>query len=172
LWQRLPTRERARFLRQLLPYWDVHRHRLAPSIGKKIEEMQQRGSIECIAGRIASAHMQGKVIHIRYRDRGNQEMKSLEVGAIIQCTGPNYDLSTVPDPLIQSLKRRNYLQQDVLNIGLETSSCYQLQGSGHPRQQHLYYIGPMLKARYWESIAVPELWAHVQRLAKHLLHLE
>lgn len=172
LWQRLPTQERARFLRQLLPYWDVHRHRLAPSIGKKIEEMQERGSIECIAGRIASAHMQGEVVHIRYRDRGSLEMKSIEVGAVIQCTGPNYDLSTVLDPLIQSLKRRNYLQQDVLNIGLETSSRYQLQGSGHPTQQHLYYIGPMLKARYWESIAVPELRIHVQRLAKHLLHLE
>jgi uncharacterized NAD(P)/FAD-binding protein YdhS len=37
LWQGLPINERARFLRQLLPYWDVHRHRLAPSIGKQIE---------------------------------------------------------------------------------------------------------------------------------------
>ena len=170
LWLRLPIKERARFLRQLVPYWDVHRHRLAPNIGKQIDEMQKQGSIEIIAGRIESAQKQHKAIHIKYRDRASQEAKSIEVCAIIQCTGPNYDLSTVPDPLIQSVIRRNYLQQDALNIGLETSSQYRLQSPSHPMQQNLYYIGPMLKARYWESIAVPELRVHVQRLATQLLH--
>lgn len=169
LWQRLPIQERARFLRQLVPYWDVHRHRLAPNIGKQIDEMQKQGSVEVIAGRIESAKMQHKLIHIRYRNRGSQEVKSIEVGAIIQCTGPNYDLSIAPDQLIQSVIRRNYMQQDTLNIGLETDSQYRLQSPSHPMQQHLYYIGPMLKARYWESIAVPELRVHVQRLAAQLL---
>lgn len=171
LWQRLPIKERARFLRQLVPYWDVHRHRLAPNIGKQIDEMQTQVAIEIIAGRIKSAQMQDKLIHIQYQDRGSQEVKSIEVGAIIQCTGPNYDLSMVSDPLIKSVIRRNYLQQDVLNIGLETDSQYRLKSPNHPMQQHLYYIGPMLKASYWESIAVPELRVHVQRLAAQLLHL-
>jgi len=170
LWQRLSIKERARFLRQLVPYWDMHRHRLAPNIGKQIDEMQKQGTIEIIAGRIESAQMQHKLIHIQYRDRGSQELKLIEVGAIIQCNGPNYDLSTVPDPLIQSLIRRNYLQQDALNIGIETGSEYRLQSPSHPIQQHLYYIGPLLKARYWESIAVPELRVHVQRLAAQLLY--
>jgi uncharacterized NAD(P)/FAD-binding protein YdhS len=170
LWQRLPIKERARFLRQLVPYWDVHRHRLAPNIVKQINEMQKQGAIEIIAGRIESAQMQHKLIHIQYRDRGSQEVKSIEVGAIIQCTGPNYDLSIVPDPLIQSIIRRNYLQQDALKIGIETDSQYRLQSPSHSMQQYLYYIGPMLKARYWESIAVPELRVHVQRLAAQLLN--
>jgi uncharacterized NAD(P)/FAD-binding protein YdhS len=30
LWHRLPSAERRRFLRHLRPYWDVHRHRMAP----------------------------------------------------------------------------------------------------------------------------------------------
>jgi uncharacterized NAD(P)/FAD-binding protein YdhS len=37
LWRRLPVRERARFLRHLRPYWDVHRHRTAPEIAQFIE---------------------------------------------------------------------------------------------------------------------------------------
>ena len=169
-WQHLSIKERSRFLRQLVPYWDVHRHRLAPNIGKKIDEMQKQGSIEIIAGRIDSVQIQHKLIHIQYRNRGSQEVKAIEVGAIIQCTGPNYDLSIAPDPLIQSVIRRNYLQQDALNIGLETDSQYRLQSPSHSMQQHFYYIGPMLKTRYWESIAVPELRVHVQRLAAQLLH--
>ena len=147
LWQRLPIKERARFLRQLLPYWDVHRHRLAPSVGKRIEEMTRQGSIICIAGRIVSVQMLGKVIHIQYRDRGSQEMKSIEVGSIIQCNGSNYDLSTAPDPLVQNLMQRKYLGHDPLNIGLKTDGQYQLHSPSHPVKQHLYYIGPRLKAR-------------------------
>ena len=172
LWQTLPINERARFLRQLLPYWDVHRHRLALSAGKQIEKLQQQGAIDVIAGRIESAKIHGKHIKLQYRDRATQEIRSIEVGAIIHCTGPNYDLSTVPDPLVKNLIRRNYLQQDALKIGLVLDGQYQLQNPNHPMQQHLYYIGPMLKARFWESIAVPELRVHVQCLAKQLLHRE
>jgi uncharacterized NAD(P)/FAD-binding protein YdhS len=169
IWQSLPTNERARFLSQLLPYWDVHRHRLAPSIANQIEKLQQQGTIEVIAGRIESAQMQGKLINIQYLDRATQEMKLIKVGAIINCTGPNYNLATVPDPFVQSLIRRNYLRQDLHKIGLELNDQYQLQNPIHLAQQQLYYIGPMLKAYYWESIAVPELRVHVQRLAKQLL---
>ena len=172
LWQMLPTNERARFLRQLLPYWDVHRHRLALSVGKQIEKLQQQETIDVIAGRIESAKMHGKLIELQYRDRASQEMKSIEVGAVIHCTGPNYDLSTMSDPLVRNLIWRNYLQQDPLKIGLMLDGLYQLQHPNQPMQQHLYYIGPMLKARFWESIAVPELRVHVQRLAKQLLHRE
>jgi uncharacterized NAD(P)/FAD-binding protein YdhS len=142
LWQGLPIKERARFLRQLLPYWDVLRHRLAPSIGKQIEQLQQQGVIEVIAGRIESAHMQGNQINLQYRDRVTQEMKLLEVSAIIHCTGPNYDLNTVHDPLVNSLMRRNYLQQDPLKLGLAINDQYQLQSAQYPIQHGLYYIGP------------------------------
>jgi uncharacterized NAD(P)/FAD-binding protein YdhS len=32
----------------------------------------------------------------------------------------------------------------------------------------LFYIGPMLKARFWEAIAVPELRVHASQLAHQL----
>jgi uncharacterized NAD(P)/FAD-binding protein YdhS len=38
---------------------------------------------------------------------------------------------------------------------------------GHPAE-NLFYIGPMLKARLWEAIAVPELRVHARRLAGFL----
>jgi uncharacterized NAD(P)/FAD-binding protein YdhS len=122
-----------------------------------------------IAGRIELVQMQRNQINLQYRDRATQEMKSLEVGAIINCTGPNYDLSTAPDPLVKSVMQRNYLKQDPLKIGVALDDKYQLQSPSHQTQHGLYYIGPMLKARYWEAIAVPELRMHVLRLAKQLL---
>ena len=46
LWQRLPMMERRRFLRHLRPYWDVHRHRMAPEIAAQIDAMQASGRLE------------------------------------------------------------------------------------------------------------------------------
>lgn len=38
LWQKLPKIEQKRFLRHVTPYWDIHRHRIAPSIADIITE--------------------------------------------------------------------------------------------------------------------------------------
>ncbi len=41
LWQRLPTRERKRFLRHVRPYWDVHRHRLPQQTLAAVEQLRR-----------------------------------------------------------------------------------------------------------------------------------
>lgn len=43
LWQRLDVSERARFLRHVRPYWDVHRHRAAPATAAAIGRMVEEG---------------------------------------------------------------------------------------------------------------------------------
>ena len=44
LWARLSPRQRRRFLRHLRAYWDVHRHRAAPDIHRKLTELQEQGA--------------------------------------------------------------------------------------------------------------------------------
>jgi uncharacterized NAD(P)/FAD-binding protein YdhS len=44
-----------------------------------------------------------------------------------------------------------------------------IDASGHPAD-NLFYVGPMLRAMYWEAIAVPELRQHAATLADQLLH--
>lgn len=36
LWQGLPLEERRRFLRHVRPYWDIHRHRIAPAVAARL----------------------------------------------------------------------------------------------------------------------------------------
>jgi uncharacterized NAD(P)/FAD-binding protein YdhS len=169
LWKTLSLRERKRFLSKILPYWDVHRHRLAPHVGEQIDDLRQGKIIRLVAGRIQSIHSHGNLLKINYRNPLSQTIQTVEAGVIINCTGPNYDLSKVDDLLIKALLRKKYICQDPLQIGLELSDNYQLKNQRYQKQDNLYYIGPMLKARYWEAIAVPELREHVQRLAK-ILH--
>jgi uncharacterized NAD(P)/FAD-binding protein YdhS len=48
---------------------------------------------------------------------------------------------------------------------------YQLLRHDQTAVEGLFYIGPMLKAKYWEAIAVPELRGHVSRLVEKSLIL-
>ncbi|MEO7409999.1 MAG: FAD/NAD(P)-binding protein, partial [Sphingomicrobium sp.] len=54
LWQSLSEADQRRFLRHARPWWDVHRHRIAPQVGAVIERMIDQGRLEVIAGRIGS----------------------------------------------------------------------------------------------------------------------
>ena len=45
IWQSLPPAEQRRFLRHVRPYWDVHRHRIAPAINSLIESEITDGGI-------------------------------------------------------------------------------------------------------------------------------
>ena len=40
IWQRLPERDRVRFLRHVRAHWDIHRHRLPPELIQKIDALR------------------------------------------------------------------------------------------------------------------------------------
>jgi uncharacterized NAD(P)/FAD-binding protein YdhS len=52
---------------------------------------------------------------------------------------------------------------------LEIDADYRVLPQDGRAASGLLYIGPMLKARYWESIAVPELRLHAAKLAATVL---
>ncbi|SEQ39663.1 Uncharacterized NAD(P)/FAD-binding protein YdhS [Solimonas aquatica] len=169
LWQRLPVAEQRRFLRHLLPYWDIHRHRLAPIAHGRFSRLRESGQVQTLAGRILSYQRQPQGLLVHLLERGTRRQVQLAVDRVINCAGPNYDLTKVQTPLLQQLLRDGHIQQDALKIGLQVSAQYEVcNRSGEPSPE-LFYVGPMLKARYWEAIAAPELRQHTRRLAELLL---
>ena len=88
IWSRLSLAEKRRFLRHLRPYWDVHRHRMAPSAAEKIAQLEAEGRLRIDAGRLRSVDMQGELAVARYRLRGERRDRELRVARIVNCTGP------------------------------------------------------------------------------------
>lgn len=167
LWRLLPQRERARFLRHLRPYWDVHRHRYAPALGSSIEGERARGSLRMIAGRLLGFEESTDGVDVLLRRRGAAPER-LRVGYVINCTGPEGDTRSLREPLIAQLRDSGLVVPDALGQGLEVADDYALVGRDGRPSSVLYYVGPFLKARDWEATAVPELRVHVARLADHL----
>lgn len=166
IWKKLPRAERARFIRHVVHHWDVLRHRLAPMAKRRLDELISSGRVEIIAGHLTKLQrVPGRgCICVSIKLRGADRQHVLHVGSMINCSGPSYDILRIGNPLIQQLTVAGLLRQDGMKIGFEVDDHYRCSGlSG------LYYIGPMLKACYWEAIAVPELRMHSMNLAKLIL---
>jgi uncharacterized NAD(P)/FAD-binding protein YdhS len=50
LWSEMSMPDRARFLRHLRPWWDIHRHRLAPAVAARIDGATASGQLRIDAG--------------------------------------------------------------------------------------------------------------------------
>jgi len=169
LWDALPHRERARFLRHVRPYWETHRHRAAPEPVGVVRDLVESGHLRVRGGRLASliAHAGGIEAEVRLRGTGRTE--PIRAAHAINCTGPQCDVRRVGTPLSAALLRRGLARPDPLHLGWDTAPDLALRGAGGEPSRVLYYVGPLLRAAYWESTAVPELRVHAARLAAGLV---
>jgi uncharacterized NAD(P)/FAD-binding protein YdhS len=168
IWQRLPTRERRRFLRHARSYWDIHRHRLPQETLAAINQLRLREKLHVHAGRLVALDPIGGRVRVTWRPRGATEAATLFVDRVFNCTGPDYNPRRSRDPLLRSLMSQGLVTSDSLGLGLRTGSYGTLVDAHGRTTNNLYYIGPMLRADHWESTAAPELRSHAERLAHHL----
>jgi len=171
LWQRLAPAERQRFLRHLRAYWDVHRHRLPQESWSSLNALRCSGALRVRAGRILDLESAGRQVRVSWRPRGQDGVATLLVDRVVNCTGPDYDVRNSRDHLMRSLLAQGVATADPLNLGLLTAEFGALVDASGNTARNLYYIGPMLRAKYWESTAVPELRLHAEQLARHLTAL-
>ena len=169
IWQRWPVSERRRFLARIRPWWDIHRHRLAPAAAARLKSRLRAGRAEVLAVQIIGMAPDDAGVLMTCRERATGAIKSLRVAAVINCTGPDYDIDRATSTLVVQLREEGLIRADGARLGLEVDSGYRVIGREGQPMSGLFYVGPMLRARYWEAIAVPELRTHTQQLARQLL---
>jgi uncharacterized NAD(P)/FAD-binding protein YdhS len=168
LWQRLTTHERKRFLRHVQCYWDVHRHRLPQRTWSALNELRRKGRLHVHAGRILGLESVGKPLRVTWQARGGSTATTFLVDRVVNCTGPQYDVRHTREHLLRSLIAQGIAASDSLRLGIATDEFGALVGASGRVAANLYYIGPMLRPRYWETTAVQELRTHAEQLACHL----
>lgn len=169
LWQQFSLANKRRFLRHAAVYWDVHRHRLAPPVAAALQDILVARRLKFLAGRIVSISEQDSVVEVLWSPRGKQARELLRVGTVVNCTGPNGDVQTNSDPLVKALLRRGVIKQDEVRLGIEVDDHYSVVNKRGEKQRSIFYVGPWLKAKYWEATSVPELKTHVQRAVRNVL---
>lgn len=169
LWRSLDEREKRRFLRYLRPFWETHRHRSSPETAARIDRMVGEGQLRVVAGRLREIVQDGPMVGVRYSPRGEPErVVEQRAARVINCTGPDTDLSRVREPLIVNLRQNGLLRPDVLGLGLDTTEQGELVAADGRTLVGVHVLGPLRKGLLWENTAVPELRGEADRLAGRL----
>ena len=145
-WQAWTLDQRARFLRHARPWWDIHRHRLAPSVYARLQGELRAGTVEIRRG-------QGSP-HAPY---------------VFDCRGLSPAWDELGGSLIGSLLRWGDARPDPSGLSLDvTAGCRLIGANGEPSAS-LYAIGPLTRGHFWEIDAIPEIRGQCERLADHLV---
>lgn len=169
LWAGASDEERARFLRHLRPFWDVHRHRLAPVVADRIEALVAEARLSFRAGKTIAVTPEDDGLRLDWRPRHRDEAESMQVRRIVNCTGPQGDLTRSTETLLRTLAGRGAIRPDRLRLGVDVDVRSRVvAGDGEPNAR-LYCVGPMTRGSSWEIVAVPDLrrqsWDVARRLA-------
>lgn len=168
LWRGHDEPAQRRFLRHLRPYWDVHRHRLAPSVAGQIDEFKQSGRLEFVAGKLLGARPHGTRLLLDWRPRGEDETRTMMADRVINCTGPEGALARADHPLLRDLVRQGRLRADPHQLGLDVDRSGRAFDTAGMPQDRLFAVGPITKGEAWEIVAVPDIRRQVWDLARYL----
>jgi uncharacterized NAD(P)/FAD-binding protein YdhS/predicted metal-dependent enzyme (double-stranded beta helix superfamily) len=157
IWERLSPSERARFLRHVRPFWEIHRHRMAPAVAVRLGQLRDRNILDLTAGALVSAEADADGINITLSCRGSSLTRRLRVAWVVNCTGPGIHHRRSTHPILRPLLNSGILADDALGLGLQTDAdgrAIKADGGVHT---NLLIAGTLRKSTLWESTAVPEL---------------
>lgn len=176
-WVSLPYAEQQRFIRHVRPFWDIHRHRMAPEILSLLNDAISRGQLSLHKGIITAATQGEKGISLSLTSKG-AVCETVTARAVVNCTGPS-TFHSLDDVLVRSLIANGEALIDGHGLGLVCDIEGRLidaEGNVNPR---VWAVGPLRKGMLWESIALREIREQAPRLAEmvlsedgHLRHIE
>jgi len=166
LWLSWSRRERRRFLTHLRPIWDVHRHRLAPSVASRMHAMIAAGELSVEAARITRIEMADNKVLVTLRPRGWSRTTTRKVDVVINCTGPLADVAASRIPLVRGLVAAGYARADLDGLGLDVDQDCRLRDADGQGQEDLYAVGPMTRGAFWEVTSVPDIRIQAAEVAE------
>ena len=169
IWRGLPSAERERFLRHARPYWEVHRHRLAPPVAALLERTLREGRLLVHAARVQPGPPNPRGVEVRLLPRGGGPAVGLTVARIFNATGPEGDLTRLEDPLVRSLIEHGTIRPDAHRLGLDATSDGAVIDRDGGASRVLFALGPLLRGILWECTAVPEVRVQARDLARRWL---
>lgn len=155
LWSALSVKEKRYFFRKLFTYWNIHRHRMAPEIGKPLTQAIEKQEVVLKQGRLIGTKEEADSIE------ANTSTGALKLAAIFHCVGPDYRGITEA-PLLATLFKQNMLEKSLVGFGLITDDA----GVAYrDAKKAIYAMGNYCLGERLETTAVPELREQAQNIA-------
>lgn len=169
LWRHLPLPSKRRFLEHARAWWDVHRHRMAPEVERRIAQAIASGHLTLIAAKLSRVEHKAEGVTVFYRRRSERNVESMKASRIVDCTSIIKNPAQTTNPVLLSLFEQDLARLDPLQIGIEVGSdCSIIDRHGAPSQR-LFAVGPLTRAAFWEIVAIPDIRNQCAELAARLI---
>lgn len=141
---------------------------MAPQVRRRMDELQARGEVEVIAGRIRETRRKGEAVDGTIGQRCVRE-RLLEIDRAIHCTGIEENYKRSSRRLIRKLIERGLATPGDLGIGFRTDEFGSLiDAHGRPSSAR-FTLGPPRRGELFETTAIPEIRVQAAALAQRLM---
>ena len=118
LWQTLGETERARLVRHVRPFWDVHRFRVSPQVEAVLDREVAAGKLAYIAARLVRVTEAADGVRVEYRPRGRGEVVVDRFDTVVVTTGPAHRDALRTNPVLMTMAQQGLVHPDPLGMGL------------------------------------------------------
>ncbi|MFC3327182.1 FAD/NAD(P)-binding protein [Mesorhizobium cantuariense] len=171
LWSALAPSERARLVRQLRVFWDVHRFRIAPQVAAVLDRRHAAGTFDTIAARLVASNDEDGSLAVSFQRRGQTRIETARFDAVINTTGPAHGQALQLNPALSSLAKAGLIRADQYGLGIETSFDSRAVGRDGKIITTLFVAGPLARATFGELMGLPEVARHAQTVAAEIAKL-
>ncbi|MCF7749300.1 FAD/NAD(P)-binding protein [Bacillus subtilis subsp. subtilis] len=169
LWLGLDGADQRRFLRHVVRYWDVHRHRIAETVAAQVAALEQSGQLQRHRARLDTVLVLDGTLQVHAHGAGGG-LPPLQVGALINATGVETRANAMRNPLVQQLLADGHARPGPHGLGLDSSVEHgQLLDSAGRPHLGIQLVGSLRIGTLWESLAIPELRGQAQQAAVRAL---
>lgn len=171
LWPRLPPAEQRRVLRQLRPWYDVHRYRSPPQNQALVDQAVEAGLVRFLPGRVRSAAPAGADgIDVAWQTPGGAGcLLRGQFDALINCTGLDTVAGAAANPLLASALQQGWLRRDACNLGFEVNPNGCAIAADGQAQPGLRVVGPPTLGTFGDPIGAMFIGAQIHRFVPDLL---
>lgn len=163
-WASASVSTREQWLRHVLPYWNIHRHRVHDALHHLLETLAKQGQWQLLSGRVIK--LENKSLWVQAR--GTHERQCIQAEWVVNCMGSGLRWKKGVFSVLDHLLETGCATLDSQSLGLAITPDHALIQKNGEASDTYYALGPLVKGMTWESIAAPEIRKQCVVLTKML----
>lgn len=166
-WVHLDERDRHRYVRRVHPYFERHRHRIAPSLHRVIQGQRDTGRLRVVRGRMVGIERRDGVDGGR-RVVVTRDGREVTGDWVVNATGASLRTAAF-GPLVTRLVTDGRARPGWNGVGLDVDATGRLRTAAGRPQPTLWTLGPPCRGARWETTAMPEVRVQAAQVAAEIV---